>query len=62
MKILLVHNEYGKFSGEEAVVENLSQLLNENGHEAAHFRRSSFEIPQMFLGNVRSFFSFSISK
>jgi glycosyltransferase involved in cell wall biosynthesis len=57
MKILLVHNEYGKFSGEEAVVENLSQLLNENGHEVAHFRRSSAEIPQMFLGNVRAFFN-----
>jgi glycosyltransferase involved in cell wall biosynthesis len=55
VKILLVHNEYGKFSGEEVVVENLSQLLNENGHEVVYFRRSSAEIPQMFLGNTRAF-------
>ena len=57
MKICIVHNEYAAFSGEEAAIESLCQLLNENGHELMHFRRSSAEITQMPLGNIRAFFS-----
>ena len=57
MKICLVHNEYGKFSGEEVAVEPLSQLLIERSHEVIHFSRSSAEISRMSLGNIRAFFS-----
>ncbi|MBW2647986.1 MAG: glycosyltransferase [Deltaproteobacteria bacterium] len=57
MKILTVHNEYGKFSGEEAVVQSLSRLFAEHGHEVRYFSRSSAEIPGMRLGNIRAFFS-----
>ncbi|MFC1603518.1 glycosyltransferase family 4 protein [Planctomycetota bacterium] len=57
MKILVVHNEYGKFSGEEAVVYNLCHLLEEQGHTVVKFFRSSEEIPGMYFGRTRAFFS-----
>lgn len=55
MKICLVHNAYGKFSGEEAVVEYQKKLLEENGHFVCTFGRHSNEIPRIFLGNIRAF-------
>lgn len=57
MKILLVHNAYGKFSGEEAVVRDTRTVLLENGHEVIGFERSSAEIPNMRFGPINSFFS-----
>ena len=33
MKILLVHNNYGKYSGEEAVVDKMVAMLSAHGHE-----------------------------
>lgn len=57
MKVCLVHNAYGKFSGEEAVVEGQKKLLQENGHEVCMFSRSSEEIPIMFMGQLRAFLS-----
>ena len=57
MKILVVHNEYGKFSGEEAVVYNLCRLLEEQGHSVVKLFRSSAEIADMFIGRTRAFFS-----
>jgi len=57
MKICLIHNEYGKISGEEIVVNRTIELLRENGHDVAYFRRSSAEIPEMRLGKARAFFS-----
>jgi glycosyltransferase involved in cell wall biosynthesis len=57
MKILIVHNEYGIFTGEEAVVYDVSKLLRERGHAVTMFTRSSTEIPKMRLGRIRAFFS-----
>jgi len=57
MRICLVHNRYGSFSGEEAVVEATAHLLSEKGHEVVEFVRSSAEIGQMRLGKARAFFS-----
>jgi len=57
MKILLVHNDYGVFSGEEAVFEAMASLLERRGHTVRWFRRSSKEIPHMRFGRVRAFFS-----
>lgn len=57
MKVLMVHNEYGRFSGEEAVVERTVRLLEEGGHEVIRLSRSSAEIPQMPMGAVRAFLS-----
>lgn len=63
MRILLVHNEYGGFSGEEAVVYMIQRLLEEHGHEAIMFIRRSADIPKMHFGRIRAFYSgiYSIS-
>lgn len=57
MKVLLVHNAYGCYSGEEAAVDAVRQALLAHGHEVAGFFRGSEEIPRMFLGSLRAFFS-----
>lgn len=57
MKIALVHNAYGKFSGEEAVVRDTTDLLRAKGHEVASFFRRSAQIPEMQFGELRAFFS-----
>lgn len=57
MKILLVHNKYGKFSGEEAVVRDVKALLLKNGHEVIEFLRGSDEIDEMKLGKIRALLS-----
>ncbi|MCK4981824.1 MAG: glycosyltransferase family 4 protein, partial [Victivallaceae bacterium] len=55
MKIAIVHNEYGKFSGEEAVVRDQIELLKSQGHEVVTFIRSSVEISNMFFGKIQAF-------
>jgi len=57
MRILLVHNSYGKHSGEETVVENIQRLLEEHGHSVPNFARSSADITAMPLGRTRAFIS-----
>ncbi|MBN1182643.1 MAG: glycosyltransferase family 4 protein [Bacteroidales bacterium] len=57
MDFLLIHNSYGKYSGEEAVVDSQFKLLKSYGHSVYRYERSSAEIPSMTLGNVRAFFS-----
>ncbi len=54
MKICLVHNEYGTFSGEEAVVASQVGLLEKHGHTVCQFTRSSTEIPQMKFGPLQA--------
>ncbi len=55
MRVLLVHNDYGIFSGEEAMVESVARLLMNGGQEVRFLRRSSAEIPGMPFGRVRAF-------
>lgn len=57
MKVLLIHNEYGKYCGEEAVVDRMERMLSANGHIVRKYTRSSAEIPKMLLGKVRAFFA-----
>ena len=57
MKIAIVHNEYGTFSGEEAVVAGQIQLLEKHGHSVCKFIRSSTEIDKKFLGQLQAFCS-----
>jgi glycosyltransferase involved in cell wall biosynthesis len=57
MKALIIHNEYGKLSGEEAVVEAQAKLLKENGHEVLRFEMSSANIPNIRFGKLQAFFS-----
>ncbi len=57
MRILLVHNEYGKVSGEEMVVRAQSALLQQRGHEVIPFFRSSAELAGQKLGAAKAFFT-----
>ncbi|MBN1391368.1 MAG: glycosyltransferase family 4 protein [Sedimentisphaerales bacterium] len=57
MKVCIVHNEYGKFSGEESAVGCISELLKHHGHEVVRFTRNSSEIPNMRFGKLNAFFS-----
>lgn len=41
MKVLIVHNDYGKYSGEEAVVDKMAAMLRSHGHEVAFYRLTS---------------------
>lgn len=44
MRILFVHNCYGSFSGEEAVVNTEIDLLRDKGHQVELFSRKSSEL------------------
>ncbi|HPS03018.1 MAG TPA: glycosyltransferase, partial [Candidatus Sumerlaeota bacterium] len=57
MRVLQVHNDYGIFSGEEAMVESIARLLENGGQEVRFLRRSSAEIPRMPFGRTRAFLS-----
>lgn len=50
-----MHNEYGKLSGEEVVVNRLTDLLAKRGHEVVRFGRSSAEIPGKVFGQLQAF-------
>lgn len=57
MKILIIHNKYGKFSGEEAVVETQIDLFKAQGHQVSTYLRSSEEFENLPLGKAKAFFS-----
>lgn len=57
MKILVIHNKYGKFSGEEAYVESQINVLSANGHQVITYFRSSEELERMPLGKLKAFFA-----
>ena len=52
MKILLVHNNYGKYSGEEAVVDKMAAMLSTHGHEVAFYRRTTEGVRESAGGKV----------
>ena len=55
MRIALVHNRYGKVSGEEVVVDNLAVMLSDRGHQVLRYWRSSEEISSKWFGVVQAF-------
>lgn len=55
MKILIVHNEYGKYSGEEAVVDKMVGMLQGLGHEVAQLRMSTAGARESLLGKMHGF-------
>lgn len=57
MRTLIVHNAYGKYSGEEAVVDGIKDVLTGYGHEVVEFRRSSEELADSLYGAARGFIS-----
>lgn len=57
MKILLVHNNYGKYSGEEAVVDKMATMLLGLGHEVAQLRMSTEGLRDSAVGKIKGFVS-----
>lgn len=57
MKVLYVHNEYAKPSGEEHAAGELVALLKEHGHEVRWFTRSSAEISESSAGKIKALMS-----
>lgn len=57
MKILLVHNDYGKYSGEEAVVDKMAAMLAGEGHEVAQLRMSTAGARESLGGKIKGFAS-----
>ena len=57
MKICLVHNAYGKLSGEEVAVQGLRDGLTIHGHTVIPFLRSSAELDGQPLGKIAAFFT-----
>lgn len=57
MKILLVHNDYARYSGEEAVVDKMAAMLSESGHEVAQLRMSTAGLRDTLVGRIRGFVS-----
>lgn len=55
MKILLVHNNYGKYSGEEAVVDKMATMLQGLGHEVAQLRMSTEGLRDSAVGKIKGF-------
>ena len=55
MKILIVHNDYGKPSGEEAVVDRMAAMLRARGHEVAFYRLTSAGRRDSLWGRVEGF-------
>ena len=56
MKILIIHNRYGKFSGEESVIEAEKLLLEKKGNDVLLFSRSSEYISGLW-SKTNAFFS-----
>ena len=54
MRVLYIHNDYAKPSGEETAAEAIVALLREHGHEVVWHRRSSAEIAGSLYGKVKS--------
>ncbi len=57
MKVLLVHNEYARPSGEERALHGIIDLLIGRGNSVVPFISSSERIPQSFVKQVGAFFS-----
>lgn len=57
MKILYIHNDYGRPSGEEQASNEIVQLLREHGHEVRWFKRTSEGYRDTLTGNIKAFFA-----
>ena len=55
MRVLLVHNAYGKRSGEEVVVDQQVELLSGAGHDVKVFHRSSEDLRSSKLAQIGAF-------
>jgi glycosyltransferase involved in cell wall biosynthesis len=55
MRILLVHNNYGKYSGEEAVVDKMAHIFSEHGHEVCFYRSTTEGSRESLFGKIKGF-------
>lgn len=55
MKILLVHNDYGKYSGEESVVDQMAAMWTEHGHQVVQLRMSTADSRDSLVGKMHGF-------
>lgn len=55
MKVLLIHNKYGQFSGEESVVHWQKKILEDNNNEVVTYYKKSDEIDNLNFGKIRAF-------
>lgn len=55
MRVLLVHNDYGKPSGEEAVVAGMRRMLERCGHTVSELRMTSAGLRDTLSGKIRGF-------
>lgn len=55
MKILLVHNDYGSYSGEEKAVEMMTLMLKSMGFYTQQLRTSTYGSRDTLIGKVRVF-------
>jgi glycosyltransferase involved in cell wall biosynthesis len=57
MRIGLIHNQYGIFSGEETMFFQIAELLKSKGHEVSLFCKSSRTIQESLIQKGKAFFS-----
>jgi glycosyltransferase involved in cell wall biosynthesis len=57
MKILIAHNDYGRHSGEEAVVHKMGEMMKSNGHQTFYYRPSTAAHQQGLSSKIRVFLS-----
>lgn len=55
MKILIAHNEYGKRSGEESVVDSMDSMFRGLGHDVARLTMSTAGVRDTLTGKIRTF-------
>lgn len=55
MKILLVHNNYGKYSGEESVVDQMAAMWTGHGHQVVQLRMSTADSRDSLVGKIHGF-------
>ena len=55
MKILILHNNYGKYSGEETVVDKMAAMLQAHGHEVCFYRLTSEGSRESLTGKIKGF-------
>lgn len=55
MKILIVHNNYGKYSGEESVVDRMAEMFRNHGHEVVFYRKTTEGARESLAGKIKGF-------
>lgn len=53
--ILLLHNDYASFSGEEFIYDQTKQILTDRGHSVTEYRRSSNEVGSGTIARLSAF-------